>query len=96
MGAKISDLFQSISSSFTSSSSSCRETAFKLKAVKEVEPGHSHGRPFAEMVKSNPHYGEWSNADKVVYDINLVHCQLHWKLLLKKTNSKQLATFRNI
>ena len=82
MGAKISDLL----SSFSSSS---RQTTFN-KAVKEAGPAHSYGHPFVEMVRDNPHYGEWSKADKIVYDINLVHCQLHWKLLVKKTNSKQL------
>lgn len=85
MGAIISDLL----SSFSSLSSSSRETTFS-KAVKEVQPAHGHGCPFVEMVKDNPHYGEWSNADKIVYDISLVHCQLHWKLLVKKTNAKQL------
>lgn len=76
-------------SSLTRLSSSSRQTTFH-KVVKQVQPAHSHGHPFAEMVKNNPHYGEWSDADKIVYDISLVHCQLHWKLLVKKTNSKQL------
>ena len=87
MGAKISDLLSSLSS-LTSLSSSSRQTTFG-KVVKEAPPGHDHNRPFTKMVKCNPHYGEWSN-DKIAYDVHLVHCQLHWKLLVKKTNSKQL------
>ena len=73
----------------SSLSSSSRQSTFN-KAVEEAGPAHSHGYPFAKMVRDNPHYGEWSNADKIVYDINLVHYQLHWKLLVRKTNSKQL------
>ena len=78
-----------ILSSLSSSSSSCRQTTFN-KAVEENGPEHSHGHHFVAMVRHNPHYGEWSDADRIVYDINLIHCQLHWKLLVRKTNSKQL------
>ena len=71
-------------------SGSSRRSTYDKTVVKDVPPVHDDDRPFTEMLKDNPHYGEWSNADKIVYDVNLVHCQLHWKLLVKKTNSKRL------
>ena len=70
-------------------SSSSRQSTFDKKVVEEVPPVHDRGRPFVEMLKDHPHYGEWSN-EKIVYDISLVHCQLHWYLLVKKANSMRL------
>ena len=64
-------------------SSSSRQSTYNKTVVKEVPSVHDHGRPFTEMLKDNPHYGEWSN-DKIVSDVSLVHHQLHWKLLVKK------------